>query len=128
MTILTRDQLLKPSARRITTVRLSCGSEARLRSITERERADYESGLLDSKGAIRKERLLSARRRLICLTLVGPDDVPLFGINEEAALADQDGRMMEELYQAAAVHCGIKDSDVETLVGNSRPTPADAGG
>ena len=120
---LTRDQLLKPADRRFLDVQLSNGSQARLRSISERERSEYEAGLLDAKGGFKKDRLLSARRRLVCLTLVDEQNATLFTVAEEGKLADQDGRLMEELYQAAS-HCGIKDSDVEAIVKNSNPTPA----
>jgi hypothetical protein len=119
-----RELALQQAKRQYQDFRLSNGMVARVRSLTERERADYEAGLLDPKGGFNKDRLLSARRRLVCMTLVEPTTNELaFSINEEHLLADLNGKFVEDLYQAAKSICGISDSDVEAIVKNSDATP-----
>lgn len=128
MSFLTRDQLLKPAARRYANGSTSGGQTFRVRSLTEREQSEFEMGILDGKGQAKRERIARARRRLICFTLVGEDDQPLFSPNDEkslAALAEQDGRLMLEIYEAAALHCGIKDSEIEANAAAGELLPAD---
>lgn len=124
--LLTREQLMKPAERRYETFQAADGSYFRVRSITERERSEFEASILDGKGNAKRDKLLSARRRLIMLTLVDEQNRLLFGQHDDAALAalaDQDGRLMDSIYEAAARHCGIKDSDVEAIAKNSPATP-----
>lgn len=116
--MLTRDDLLKPAQRRFANFRLSDGREFRVRSLTEKERSEWELASVDKRGQPQRDRLISARRRLILATLVDGNGDLLMKLDDEAALADLDGRTAEEIYKAAAAHCGISDSDVETLTKN----------
>jgi hypothetical protein len=114
-----RDALQSRSARRFQDFRLSDGTEFRVRSLTERERADFEASLFDGKGHVIKDRMLSARRRLVCMTLVDENNNPVYRVDEEHLLGDLDGGLVEELYQAAQKVCGLKDADVETVAKKS---------
>jgi hypothetical protein len=122
MSLLTREELLSPATRRYEDFQTYDGRQFRVRSLTERERSEFEAAILDGNGRPKRDRLVAARRRLICMTLVGPDNELLFSQYDDKAmnaLAEQDGRLMDDIYEAAATHCGIKNSDVEAIAKNS---------
>lgn len=123
--LLSRESLLKPADRRFQDYKLPDGRAFRVRSLTEAERSQWEMATVDGKGKPVRDKLLSARRRLVCLTLVDDQNRPLLSADDESLLASQDGGMIEAIYKAAAEHCGITNSDVETLVKNS-PETSDA--
>ena len=123
--MISRSDFLAPAARRFADCRLSDGRPFRIRSLTEQERSQWEADSVDASGKPKKDRLLSARRRLICLTLVDDADNLVLSPADESLLASQDGKAMEEIYRAAAAHCGISDADVELLAKNSLAGPAD---
>ena len=117
--LVTRDQLIAKAKRRYQEFMVPNFGTVRIRSLTERERSNYEAEMLDSKGNTRKVKLIQARRRLIALTVVDstgelllnqPDDVK--------GLEDQDGSITDAIFEQAMLHCGIKENDIEVLVKN----------
>lgn len=124
MSFITREELLAPDKRRYKDFEID-GRTFRVRSLMENERANFEVSTLNSKGGFRTDRLLSARRRLVCLTLVNESNDLLLQPSDVRALEAKDGALVERIYQEAAAHCGIRDEDIEGLVGNSNGT-ADA--
>jgi len=124
--LLTRSEIVRPAERRFAEYQLSDGRSFRVRSLNESERSQWEADSVDAAGKPKRDRLLSARRRLICLTLVDEQGQPLLSYGDQALLANQDGRTMEEVYRAAAKHCGIAENEVEALVKNSQETHAAA--
>jgi len=118
--MLTREQLLGKTKRRYCTVTLPEGEEVRLQSLSEGEKSNYDSSMLNVKsGGIFRDRLRDAERRLVVLTVVGDDDRPLLSLSDVEALAAVDGRIISLLFNAATKHCGISKDDIEAAVKNS---------
>jgi hypothetical protein len=114
-----RDLLAQRGARRFQHFRLSDGTEICVRSLAERERSEFEASLFDSKGAVLKDKMMSARRRLVCMCLVDENKNPVYRVDEEHLLGDLEGGLVEELYQAARATCRISDTEVEAIAKNS---------
>jgi hypothetical protein len=97
----------------------------RFRSLTERERSEYELSIYTSTGKPSPERMLSARLRLLAATLCDHEGNLLFGSGDELLqVAGNDGRGWNDLYELAAKHVGIKSGETEDLVKKSETTPA----
>lgn len=115
----TREQLIAKAKRRYQDFVVPDFGTVRIRSLTERERSNYEAEMLDSKGNTRKSRLLQARRRLIALTVVDPSgELLLNETGDVKALEEQDGSITDAIFEQAMIHCGIKENDIEVLVKN----------
>lgn len=99
--------------------------KVRFRSLTEGELSRYEAMTLTQGGKLRGDRLVDAKRRLLVLTVVDQHDQPLFAAGDVEALADVDGRVINWMYRIACEHCGIREDEVEGLVGNSGTIDAD---
>lgn len=110
-----------------------------LRNLNEFERSEYEIEQMSRNAVDREARLMEARRRLIIATAVEDDsDVPLLTETDLDRLGRIDSAITAKLYDDALTHCGMRRSDVEELVGNSKriragaspcasPSPADDG-
>jgi hypothetical protein len=121
--MLTKDKLLAMAKRRYREVQLPdhLGSDvARIQSLTEREKSDYEASLF-KPGSMKpiRDMLASARRRLLILTLVDDQNERLLGDADEPSLLEMDGAVSSYLYDAATEHCGFQKGDVEDAVKNS---------
>lgn len=100
---------------------------AAARSITEKERADYEASWLDGKKqSLDLDRLKLAKVKLIILVVCDDTGRQLFQRGDEPKLLKLDSALTSLLYNASRKHCGFDDGDIERLVGNSEPVPADA--
>ena len=118
MTLMTRDQLLQPAKRRFREVEVN-GGTVRIRSITEKERSEWELGGLDRKGKVARNGLLSIKCRLIVLCVVDEDGNPVFRESDVPKLMEQDSVVTDTIATACQEHCGITDSDIEGLEKNS---------
>lgn len=111
----------KAKARRFDTVECPWNSakKIKLRSITAKEHATYETTTLSRKGGLVTERLLDAKRRLVILTVVDQSGNPFLQMSDLAEMEDTDGLIINAAYRACAKHCGIGEDEVEDLVKNS---------
>ncbi|TXH43411.1 MAG: hypothetical protein E6Q97_34120 [Desulfurellales bacterium] len=117
--IVTRDQLLGARKRRFTQFPVEgLNGKVRIRSLSEREKSDYESEFMDKKGNFSRDKLLSARRRLICLVVVDAEGNPLLTDDDVKALEEIDGRITSKIQEEAQVHCGIGRAQVEEEIKN----------
>lgn len=115
------------------------GFSIRLRNLNELERSEYEIEQMSRNAVDREARLMEARRRLIILTAVEDEsDEPLLTETDLHALGEIDSAITAKLYDHALTHCGLRRSDIEDLVGNSKrirggaspcasPSPSDDG-
>ncbi len=124
MALLTREDVIAKSKRKYTTITLPSGGEVRIRSLTERERSEYEASMLNRKGQISSKGLRESRRRLIAMCMVGADDNTLFNTNGDLEmLSEMNAADADAVYSAARVCSGFdKDEDVEELAKNSSGT------
>ncbi len=116
---LTRDDFFRPAERRYIDVPLGGGRKVRLRSLTEPEMSAYEASILTSKGEFSPSKMMRARRKLICLTVVDAEGNRVLSDEDAVKLQDMDGATANEIYNAACTHCGIRESDIEELAKNS---------
>ena len=116
----TREQMLAKAKRRYQEFEIPDFGKIRIRSLTERERSNFEADTLGSKGEFRKSKMVQARRKLIALTVVDASgDLLLNESGDVKALEEQDGAITDAIFEQAMVHCGIKENDIEVLVKNS---------
>jgi hypothetical protein len=105
--VLNREGLLQKTKRRYIEVELPSGGKARLQSLSELERAEYNSSLLDKKGDIDKSKLTFGTMLLLCRMLVDGEDKRLFLDHEYELLASIDSLDMEVLGEEARKHVGF---------------------
>lgn len=105
--VLSREGLLQKTKRRYVEVELPSGGTARLQSLSELERSEYNSSLLDKKGDIDKTKLTFGTMLLLCRMLVDSDDKRLFLDHEYELLASIDSLDMEVLGEEARKHVGF---------------------
>lgn len=98
---------------------------AQLRSLTERERSEYERKMLDKKGNVDGDKLLVAKCRLIIMCVVDQNGEPVFREAQIQELMDTDSALTNHLYSQCKKHCGFDEDDIERLVGNSESTTVD---
>ena len=118
--LLTREQLLAKSKRRFLEFEIPNFGLVRVRSLTERERSNYEADVMGSKGEYSRNRMIKARRQLIALTVVDASgNLLLNQPGDIKTLQDQDGSITDAIFGQVLVHCGITQNDIEILVKNS---------
>lgn len=105
--VLSRDGLLQKSKRRYVDVLLPSGGTARLQSLTELERSEYNSSLLDKRGELDREKLTYGTMMLLCRMLVDQDNKRMFLDHEHEILAAIDSLDMEVLGDEARKHIGF---------------------
>jgi hypothetical protein len=121
-----RNDILKLCERRHKDVVIDeLGLAFRIQSLTEREKAAYETALIGKAGKISKQRLLDASRRLVCLCLVDKDGKPVMDAGDVDNLANLDGLVVARLYDACRVHCGFDEGDIEGAIKNSEAIHVD---
>ena len=119
--VLSRDGLLQKTKRRYTEVNLPSGGVARLQSLTELERSEYNSSLLDKKGDLDREKLTYGTMMLLCRMLVDNDNKRMFLDHEHEILASIDSLDMEVLGDEARKHIGFDSEYRKELRKKSEP-------
>ena len=105
-----RDQLFSTAsmARRYVEVTLPVsGHSVRLQSLTERERATFQSGFLDKRGEVRKDAMLNSNRRLIVLCVVDAVGNRILNQDDVGRMVDWDTADVQFLASACGRHTGI---------------------
>lgn len=90
----------------------------RVRSLTDKEQSAYEVENLCEDGSPHAERLQTAKRRLVALTLVGSDDKPFLTEADVKAMEDTDGKLIAFAFNVAQKHCNIEITNKDALVKN----------
>jgi hypothetical protein len=119
----------KPYKRRFKTVELPIsGARVRIRSLTERELSAHQASTYVPQGGdlkVSRARLEDGTRRYLALCLVDGDGNRLVTSADAGKFADWDSADTSYLYNECAAHTRTKPEDLEALVKNSEPTPAD---
>lgn len=116
MALLSRDDILKVDDRKYEEVAVpEWGGTVRVRSLTGRERDQFESSLVDKKTG-QASRLANARARLVAMTLVDEDGNRLFSTDDVSALGTKSAAALERVFTAARRLCGMTDDDLAELV------------
>lgn len=120
---ITRDGLLRPLERRYRDVVLPGGLTARLQSLSERERSEWDAGNEDAKGNWSPPRAKEGRRRLLTMALVDGEGKRLLDPLDVQALEELDAVTMRVLWEAAVEHC--LGTNLEALKKNLSETSGD---
>ena len=125
--VLGRDDYRKKTARRYVEIELPSGGTARLRSITEKERAEFETATLRVNGGKRKDggiqidknALMTARCRMIALCLVDGSDERIFADTEIDLIMQMGAADTKALGDACDSLNGGNEEDYKELLKNS---------
>ncbi len=114
------EQLFAPCKRRYKSVTLPVsGLNVRIRSLTERETADYQTQTLAKSGNYKMSKLEDATRRLIVLCLVDGAGNRILNHTHMEKIAEWDSADAAHLYKECATYTGVNTEDIESLVKNS---------
>tara|TARA_R110000765_G_C18788282_1_gene592240 strand:+ start:160 stop:561 length:402 start_codon:yes stop_codon:yes gene_type:complete len=98
----------------------------RIKSLSERERNEYEARLINPKtGAVKVDRLKLAKVSLIVLCVVDSDGNRVFTDSQTRDLLEIDSAITNSLHEQINDHVGFSDGDVDKLVKNSEATAGD---
>ena len=109
-----RSELLAPAERMFQTVNTPVGA-VRLRSVTERERSQFEADTLDKTGKLSKRGMMTVKPRLIVMCVVDEKGEPLFTSADVARLLDMDSVTSNLISDAAQKLAGSTECDLEEL-------------
>lgn len=118
---LTKDQILNSVSRRYEYVNVpEWGGPIRLRSLTGKERDDFETSMQDQpsrRGGRGKGTTANFRARLIGMCAVDDDGEKLFTNRHEInLLGEQSASALQKVFDVCAAMNGFSDEDVESLV------------
>lgn len=126
MGYLTREAILDAEDRRYEDVECpEWGGTVRIRSISGRQRDEYEQSLIQQNGRDRQMNLRNARAKLIVLCAIGEDDRPLFSADDLRRLSAKSAKPLDRLFTACQKLAGLSDDDVKSLTENFGATPDD---
>jgi hypothetical protein len=124
MALLNRSQILEAEDRQYDTV--DCpewGGEVRLRSISGRQRDDYEQSMLEQRGNDRKVNMRNARAKLIVLCAVDEAGQPLFTTEDVRRLGAKNARPLDRLFDACQKLAGLSEDDLRGMTENFDDDP-----
>jgi hypothetical protein len=101
------------------------GGTVRIRSISGRQRDEYEQSLIQQNGRDRQMNLRNARAKLIVLCAVGEDGRPLFTADDLRQLSAKSAKPLDRLFTECQKVVGLSDDDVKSLTENFGATPDD---
>lgn len=104
-----KTNFFKASKTRTTTYPVGDGVEFRVRSLTERERSEYEIAMLDETGEISKDALKEQRKRLIAICVMNDDGTQMFDSSNLTELDSIDGGFAGELYDFLLKFCKLRE-------------------
>lgn len=120
-----RDALLSRVDRRHTTVDIPGGGTVRLQSLTEGEKAKYETSMLTKKGRVNQTKMEDATCRLIVLCMVDDEGRRILSDSDTWELLKLDGAVTAAIFDVATTHCGFSAEDIDAIVKNSGTLHAD---
>ena len=100
----------------------------RVVGMTAGERSAFERSMQNAKGKPLPARMRETRERLVVATARDADGRPLFTADDVGELGAVAAAVLEPLVNAAMRVCGMSESDVEDMAGNSSGTTDFAGG
>ena len=120
MSLTTKEQLLSRKVRRYTVCNVAeTGDSFRIQSLTEKEKSEYEAGMMSKTGAVSRDRMVDAYRRLFVLCVVDESGNRIFSDSDLDALEQVDAIIVARVFNVAHEHCGFAKGDIEEIVKNS---------
>ncbi len=119
MGYLSKDQILDAEDRTYEDVECpEWGGTVRLRSISGRQRDEYEQSMVEQRGNDRKINMRNARAKLIVLTACDELGQPLFTADDLRRLGSKNAKPLDRLFTKAQALVGLSDEDVDRLTEN----------
>lgn len=125
---LTPGELRKPLPRRYKEFVVPYQGESRLvriRSLTERERNEYEQFTQLGNEAQLKLKRKEAKLRLIQLCVVNEENQPMLSLDDAKRMQEQDGGFIGALFGQCLDHCLMKTTELQDLEKNFEETADD---
>lgn len=118
MGLLTRDQILGASDLPTKEVEVpEWGGSVLVRSITAKDRDEFEQALVQAREA-KRFAPENVRARYVAACVVGEDGKPLFTPKDVEALGAKSFAALDRVYQAAISLNALSDGDIEALEKN----------
>lgn len=120
MAILTHDQIMNAEDVQIEEVKVpEWGGEVMVRGMTGRERDKFEADSMKGRGKGRDVDMANFRARLCARCMVDEAGNRLFADSEVSFLGNKSAAALQRVFNKAMELCGMRDEDVDELVGNS---------
>lgn len=128
MALLTKDQILAADDRKKERVEVpEWGGEVIVRSLTGKERDDFEASMISVKKGKREDNLENFRARLVALCVVNEKGERLFVSRHDIAMLGQkSAAALERVYSKAQELNAFSESDVEELTEDFDEDPVGA--
>jgi hypothetical protein len=101
------------------------GGFVRVRTMTGTERDNFEGAIFIGKGNDRRVNFENLRAKLISLTVIDEEGNPLFAAKDIAAIGRKSALALDRVFGVAQELNGLRQEDVEKMVGNSEGTQGD---
>ena len=95
-----------------------CGLKVRIRSLSEREKSEFEAEAVNANGNQIRSKVKNIRRRLIVRCSVEPQ----LKAEHIVELGNMDGKDLAAWGNACSELVGFSDADIEKLEGNFEPS------
>lgn len=117
MALLSKDAIFAADDRRYEVVDVpEWGGSVRLRSLTAKERDNFEAGLQERRGGKVKDNVANFRARLVALCAVDEDNKLLFTNRQEVELlGNKSVAALQRLFDMCNEMNGISERDIEEL-------------
>lgn len=126
LAVLTRDQILQADDRITEEVAVpEWGGKVLVRSLSGTERDAFEDAIIEGKGKNRQVNMRNLRAKLVAMAVVGADGLPIFTRADVEALGSKNAAPLDRIFERAQILSGLRDEDVDELVGNSNGDPSD---
>lgn len=126
MALLSRDDILKAEDRKYETIPVpEWGGDVRLRTLTGRERDEFEASTVETnKKGQQRANLVNIRARLVSLCLVDDDGNRMFTERRDIILlGEKSAAALERVFSKCNEMNGLSDKDVEELAENFSESP-----
>lgn len=126
MAMLSRDDILKAEDRKFEVLPVpEWGGDVRLRTLTGRERDEFESSTVQTnKKGQQSANLVNIRARLVSLCIVDENDERIFPSKTDIhLLGDKSAAALERVFSKCNEMNGLTNEDVEELAENFSETP-----
>lgn len=127
MALLSREDIIAVEDRTTETVKVpEWGGEVLVRSLSGRERDEFESSTVRTRGGKREENYDNFRARLVSLCLVDEDGRRLFTSKSDIILlGNKSVAALQRVFNKAQELNGMSDEDVEELTDSFEKTPGE---
>jgi hypothetical protein len=127
MGLLTRDEILgRPDTQEEQIDVPEWGGEVRVRGLTGKERDAFEASLVSTNGRPDDMNMENIRAKLVILSVVSSDGSHVFRWPADVELVgDRCAAALDRIFAVAQRLSGIRRRELEEMVKNSEPGPAD---